>query len=217
MVFPYFRVMPHRGPAPLPPRFLQDHAVFRQFFIGGETPILSKFWSQGPPSGQNSAAPPKLKSWICAWTRCAANLISNVQERTRRFCVFLCETGHNTCLQHRQFGRETGFMYFDENTCTIREILPLFQNLTHTESQGSLFRPRKQKRRGNIRHFAVVVVFVVVVFDVVIVVVLYIVDGIPAANTEHAISTLIRALVGRPGSLIMSSLQGKPVSSGLCS
>ena len=43
--------------APLPPRFLQNHAVVRQFW-GGKF-ILSKCWAQGlSPWGQNSTGPP---------------------------------------------------------------------------------------------------------------------------------------------------------------
>ena len=40
---------------PLPPKFVQNHAVFRQF--SGKTPILITLnWAQGPPWGQNSDA-----------------------------------------------------------------------------------------------------------------------------------------------------------------
>ena len=47
-----------------PPRFVQIHAVFRQF--QGKNPILSKVWAQGPHGGQNSTGPPWPKSWIRA-------------------------------------------------------------------------------------------------------------------------------------------------------
>ncbi len=53
-----------RGPgAPCP----QDFFKIMQFSgkFKGKTPILSKFWVQGPPWGLNSAGPPP-KSWICA-------------------------------------------------------------------------------------------------------------------------------------------------------
>ncbi len=53
---------------------LDPHAVFRQFF--GKNPILSKFWAQGPPWGENSAGPPltnildprlQLPCFHCLW------------------------------------------------------------------------------------------------------------------------------------------------------
>ena len=57
-------------PEPQKFRFFQNHAVFRQF--KGKTPILSKFWVQGPPLG-SKLSPPPPKSWIRPW--CAHVLI----------------------------------------------------------------------------------------------------------------------------------------------
>ena len=58
-----------RGPwgpgPPLPPRFLQNHAVFREFL--GKTPYFEQILGSGPPPwGQNSAGPPWPKPWIRA-------------------------------------------------------------------------------------------------------------------------------------------------------
>ena len=48
---------PGGGPWPtLPPRFLQNHAVFRQFL--GENPYFEQILGSGPPWCQNSTHPP---------------------------------------------------------------------------------------------------------------------------------------------------------------
>ncbi len=47
------------GGLPLSPRFLQNHAVFRQFLR--KIPILSKFWAQGPPLGSKLRWAPLTK------------------------------------------------------------------------------------------------------------------------------------------------------------
>ncbi len=60
----HWRIQGAWGPGPpLPQDFFQNHAVFRQF--QGKTPILSKFWAQGPPPlGSKLQWPPWQKSWI---------------------------------------------------------------------------------------------------------------------------------------------------------
>ncbi len=68
------------GPALLL-RFFHNHAVFRLF--QGKTPILSTFWDQGPPGGQNSTGPPDQKirdpSLLSAWSRCR---FSNLKKKS---------------------------------------------------------------------------------------------------------------------------------------
>ncbi len=50
---------------PLCPQDVFKIMQFSGNFLG-KPPILSKFWAQGPPGGQNSTGPPSPKSWIRA-------------------------------------------------------------------------------------------------------------------------------------------------------
>ncbi len=60
---------PVADPGGLGPPCHQDFFKIMQFSgnFKGKTPILSKFWAQGPPWGQNSTGPAWPKSWIRAW------------------------------------------------------------------------------------------------------------------------------------------------------
>ena len=110
-VFPYFPVLPPlpqhwtwsnwnqnwsrvsvAGPGgSLSPRFLQNHAVFRQFFR--EKPL---FWAnyglRPPPWGQNSAVPPDQNPGSCVGMRIPLDQKSVTWSLVKRTCLTISKS-----------------------------------------------------------------------------------------------------------------------------